>query len=125
MENSLEFSRFEIATVQANVDARWGRSKVELLLADVGLRSKDRNEIMEYPALFWSVNECNFVIQKLARQRYRCQFFYSDLEQYGTDIDVFDDLDICTRRLLQLQADFQSQREGNFPGSGAPDGHTQ
>lgn len=46
----------------------------------------------------------------MADQRYRCQFFYSTHEQFGTGRDVYDNLGDCVTNLLQLQADHHGTR---------------
>jgi len=43
--------------------------------------------------------------------RFRCQFFYSVREQYGTGKAEYDDLLECVVALLKLQADHAAQRQ--------------
>jgi hypothetical protein len=46
---------------------------------------------------------------KVAIDRYRCQFFYSEAEQYGTGKDEYDDLENCVLTQLQVQLDDERQ----------------
>jgi hypothetical protein len=62
------------------------------------------------PSLYWSELGAEFIVSKLADQRFRCQFFYSPDEQFGTGRDVYDNLGDCVTNLLQLQADHHSTR---------------
>ena len=46
---------------------------------------------------------------KVAVDRYRCQFFYSEIEQYGTGHDEYNSLGDCVVTLLQVQSDHERQ----------------
>ena len=50
-----------------------------------------------------------FIVCKVAADRYRCQFFYSEAEQYGTGRDEYDNLENCVMTLLQVQSDHERQ----------------
>ena len=52
--------------------------------------------------------------------RYRSQFFYSALEQFGTGRDL-DDLAECVTTTLRLQADHEKDRAGVTPGKTGAD----
>ena len=69
-------------------------------------------ELTTCPALYWSERGAHFVVCKVAQARYRCQFFYSDTDHYGTGHDEYTDLWICVQTLLRVQADHESQRRG-------------
>jgi hypothetical protein len=45
----------------------------------------------------------------VAADRYRCQFFYSETEQYGTGHDEYNSLGDCILTLLQVQSDHERQ----------------
>jgi len=45
----------------------------------------------------------------LDERRYRCQFFYSEAEQYGTGHDEYEELETCVITLLQVQSDHERQ----------------
>jgi len=62
------------------------------------------------PALYWSELGCEFIVAKVADQRFRCQFFYSADEQFGTGRDFYDNLGDCVTHVLQLQADHHGTR---------------
>jgi len=62
------------------------------------------------PALYWNELGAEFIVAKVADQRYRCQFFYSADEQFGTGRDFYDNLGDCVTNLLQLQADHHGTR---------------
>lgn len=64
------------------------------------------------PTLFWSERGADFVICKVGENRYRCQFFYSPIEQFGTGREIYDDLAECVTTLLQVQADHEKTRQG-------------
>jgi len=49
------------------------------------------------------------VVCKVADNLYRCQFFYSETEQYGTGDDEYNSLGDCVLTLLQVQSDHERQ----------------
>ncbi len=78
--------------------------EVELLL-DPG-----HKEPTPCPALYWNELGAEFIVAKVADQRFRCQFFYSADEQFGTGRDFYDNLGDCVTNLLQIQADHHGTR---------------
>ena len=76
-------------------------------------------ELTSCPTLFWSMQGANFVVCKTAPARYRCQFFYSDADQYGTGHTDYTDLRRCVLTLLRVQADHASQSKGVSSGATA------
>jgi len=115
-----DFTETEQWKAQNAVDERWGKGVVELHPADVEtIVSPEDKSLTSCPALFWTIEDCNFVLLKVSEDRYRCQFFYkSDLEnQLGTGTDEFDEISECAVTLLRAQADYDSVRSGAFPDS--------
>ncbi len=47
------------------------------------------------------------MVCEVAADRYRCQLFYSETEQYGTGRDEYDSLGDCVVTLLQVQSDHE------------------
>lgn len=100
-----DFDDHELEIVNTALKARYGY-EVEIQRADSELRlDLNDRELTECPTLFWQVDKVSFVIFKIALERYRCQFFYSIREQYGTGIEEYTDLRNCVITLLQVQAD--------------------
>ncbi len=64
------------------------------------------------PVLYWEARGANFVVFKIADSRYRAQFYYSDVEQFGTGHESFDNLGDCVVTLLQVQSDHERERAG-------------
>jgi len=105
-----DFSDAERALIHAAVVKRYGQP-IEIELAESELRLDPSVPILTAcPTLFWSERGANFVICKLGATQYRCQFFYSPREQFGTGHEVYDDLQQCVTVLLQVQADHERQR---------------
>ena len=61
------------------------------------------------PTFYWNERGAHFIVRKTGEGRYRCQFFYSEAEPYGTGKDEYDNLDNCVLTLLQVQADHGRQ----------------
>lgn len=91
---------------------------VPMQAADVELQLDPASEqLTTCPSLYWSELGAEFIVSKLADQRFRCQFFYSTNEQFGTGRDVYDNLGDCVTNLLQLQADHHGTRSSSLTGT--------
>ncbi len=77
-------------------------------------------EVTVCPTLFWEQRGVEFVIFKIGADRYRSQFYYSALEQFGTGRD-FDALAECVTTTLRLQADHEKDRVGAGSGKTGAD----
>lgn len=73
------------------------------------------------PTLAWTCEGTHFVIFKTGDNRFRCQFYYTDVEQFGTGKDEYDNLGDCVLTLLQVQADHALMRKGVRSGMNAVD----
>ena len=83
---------------------------VPLQLADSELQlDASSKRLTLCPTIYWSERGAQFVVFKVADNRYRSQFFYYEAEQYGTGRDEYDDLEKCVMTLLQVQADHERQ----------------
>jgi len=68
-----------------------------------------KEEFTMCPSLTWNANGANFVIFKTGDERFRCQFYYIETQQFGTGKDEYDNLGDCVVTLLQVQADQEEQ----------------
>lgn len=108
-----DFTETERWVVDTTLKERYGKA-IEIKQADVELRlSQSDRELTLCPALFWAEREAGFVLAKTGDGRFRCQFYYSVREQYGTGREEYDDLAECVCALLKLQADHEAQRQEN------------
>lgn len=73
------------------------------------------------PSMTWKVDICNFVVFKTGDERFRCQFFYTDAEQFGTAQMEYDNLGDCVIDLLQVQARHEEERARMLRGLNAVD----
>jgi hypothetical protein len=120
--NIPEFSNSEWQLVSRILHERYGRA-VEPQLADVDLQlDPTSNALTTCPALYWNELGAEFILVKVADQTYRCQFYYSTQEQFGTGREVYKDLSDCVMTLLRLQADHHATR--SLALTGARDGQT-
>ena len=112
-----DFSK-EMQEYVANLlEQRYGK-QVDLQLADSELQlNLTSEELTVCPTLYWSERGAQFVVCKIDNEHFRCQFFYSATEQFGTgdddyhDIghDDYDDIEKCVVTLLQVQSDHERQ----------------
>jgi hypothetical protein len=107
-----DFNSAERWVIESALQERYGR-RVQIELADSELKLDPGTPVLTpCPTVFWSERGCNFVIFKTAEERYRCLFYYSDDEQYGTGRSEYDELAECVSLLLQLQADHEKLSQG-------------
>ncbi len=112
-----DFTDEEMNAIRSAVENRWKGALVELHPADVGTRlSAYSNELTECPAIFWTQGACHFILVKTGENRYRCQFFYTPHDQYGTGINEYHDISEAVTSLLRIQADQDGIERGNLPG---------
>jgi hypothetical protein len=114
-----DFTEAEQKLVTNVLLQRYGRL-VALQLADSELQlDPGHDELTLCPTLYWSEQGAQFVVCKTGDGIYRCQFFYSEAEQFGTGRDEYRDLDECVMTLLQVQSDHARQQAGLFSGATA------
>lgn len=100
---------------------RYGRF-VPLQAADAELQlNLMEEELTLCPTLYWEERGAHFVLAKTGDQRFRCQFFYTDVEQFGVGKDEFDNLGDCVVTLLRVQADHEKDMQGVRSGMNAID----
>ncbi len=105
-----DFTDTELWVVRTALKERYGQA-VAVDLADSDLRlDPESTQLTTCPTIFWTERGASFVVFKLGEGRYRCQFFYSAHEQYGTGREVYDDIGECVTHVLQLQADHERMR---------------
>lgn len=100
-----DFTADEQRQVETQLRQRFGFA-VPIELAESELSLDPASEALTVcPTLYWTALGAHFVVFRVAEDRYRCQFFYSDADHYGTGHDEYPDLESCVRTLLQVQAD--------------------
>lgn len=106
-----DFTDADRWVVETALNERYGRRiKVEPADSEIKLDPAS-SEITVCPTFYWEEQGVEFVIFKVAENRYRSQFYYSITEQYGVGRD-FDDLAECVTATLRLQADHEKDRSG-------------
>jgi len=88
---------------------RYGKL-VPVRLADSELQLDGlSDELTLCPTIYWADRGAQLMVCKMAAEHFRCQFFYSGMEQYGTGHDQYDRLGDCVVTLLQVQSDHERQ----------------
>lgn len=112
MSDIVDFTAAEIQVVRDTLKERFKEDK-ELQQADTELRlNPDSSTMTSCPTLYFTHEGCHFIICKIGKQRFFCQFFYGTNDQYGTGRQEYDDILDCITTLLRVQADHQLQKEG-------------
>ena len=109
MSSIPDITETELWTIESTLKERWADKTVEIQPADVEIKlyPGDR-ETTDCPAIFWQVDDANFVIIKTAERKFRSQFYYRGFQQYGTGKVEYDDLADCVTTMLQVHADKES-----------------
>lgn len=120
MKRVPDFTDADRWVVETALKERYGeRVAVEPADSEIRLDAAS-DEITLCPTLYWEKRGVEFVIFKVAENRFRSQFYYSITEQYGTGRD-FDDLADCVVTTLRLQADHEKDRAGATSGKTGAD----
>jgi hypothetical protein len=115
-----DFNDADRWVVETALKERYGK-RISVEPADSEIRlDPEAREITTCPTFYWEERGVEFVIFKIAEDRYRSQFYYSLTEQYGTGRD-FDDLAECVTTTLRLQADHDKDRAGATSGKTGQD----
>jgi len=116
-----DFTPAEAELAARLLRTRYGKA-VPLELADSELLlDAGAAEMTVCPTLYWNARGAHFVLFKIADGRYRCQFFYTDADHYGTGRDEFDDLEDCVLTLLRVQSDHERESAGASSGATSAD----
>jgi hypothetical protein len=114
--NITDFSDADRQLVGQILFERYARL-VPLQSADAELQLDPASEALTAcPTLYWEERGAHFVVVKTGDNRFRCQFFYSDQEQFGTGRETYDSLGDCVLILLQVQADHERSKKGVLSG---------
>ena len=105
MDSIPKFTLADIEMVRQIVHQRY-RVTIQIQLANSELMlNPKRKPRIACPTLYWHVHGANFVVIRSGPDRFRCQFFYTPHNQYGTGQEEYDSLEQCVTTLLQVQAD--------------------
>ncbi|MDP2169196.1 MAG: hypothetical protein Q8J96_02115 [Rhodocyclaceae bacterium] len=116
-----KFNASERRLVSQTLQERYGRQvSFEDAEAELLLHPLD-SAVTICPTLAWEERGANFVVFKTGDNRFRCQFYYTATEQFGTGKDEYDTLGDCVITLLQVQSDHERERQGMRSGMNAVD----
>jgi hypothetical protein len=116
-----KFTDRERNLVRQTIKERYG-SDVTFQNVDAELQlNLLKEELTTCPSLTWEDQGAHFVVFKTGDSRFRCQFYYTDVQQFGTGKDEYDNLGDCVITLLQVQADYELERQGIRSGMNAVD----
>ena len=117
----VDFSAAELRLAEVTLLERYGRAvPIETGEAEIDA-SGGGVELSTCPVLYWEERGAHFVVFKVANDRYRAQFFYTEAQQFSTGKATFDNLGDCLITVLQVQSDHERQMQGVRSGSTAKD----
>jgi len=107
-----DFTDSELKLTNQTLLERYGHM-VALQTADAEVQLEpDSEDLTTCPVIYWEERGAHFVVFKLDVSRFKAQFFYSEVTQYGTGKEGFDNVGDCVITLLQVQADHEQQMQG-------------
>jgi hypothetical protein len=116
-----DFTARERNLVGQTLTERFGDSvPVQAIQAEIQLDLL-KEDLSPCPSLTWQVGVCHFVVFKAGDNRFRCQFYYTDAEQFGTAKVEYDSLGDCVIDLLQVQSKHEEERKRMLRGLNAVD----
>jgi hypothetical protein len=105
-----DFTARERNLVDQTLAERFGQSiPLQSVRAEIQLDLL-KEDLTECPSISWQESLCHFVVFKTGDSRFRCQFYYTDAEQFGTATPEYDNLGDCLIDLLQVQAKHEEER---------------
>ncbi len=116
-----EFTARERNLVSQSLVERFGMPiPIQSIQAEIQLDLL-QEDLTPCPSLTWQEGVCHFVVFKTGDSRFRCQFYYTDAEQFGTDCREYDNLGDCVIDLLQVQNKHETERKRVMRGLNAVD----
>jgi len=112
--SAAEFTDQELDIIRATLAQCFGHA-VEIDLADTELQLDPESEALTLcPTVYWTAQECHFVVCKTSKQRFYCQFFYGPDEMYGTGRLDYDNVFEAVASMLKLQSEHGLKRHWTF-----------
>jgi len=116
-----DFNEQEIRLVRQALRERYGMD-VPIEVAEAELMLDQLTEALDTcPTVIWDQRGAHFVVFKTGDNRFRCQFYYTETQQFGTGKDEYDSLGDCIITLLQVQSDHEREKAGMRSGMNAVD----
>ena len=114
-----DYTEVELKLVAQTLLERYGEA-VPTQIADAEIQlGAEGDELSSCPVLHWEARGANFVVFKIGESRFRAQFYYSEVQQFGVGRDIFDNLGDCLITVLQVQSDHERERVGIKSGMNA------
>jgi len=109
-----DFTDQELDIIRATLVERYGHA-VEIDLADAEMQLDPESDDMTIcPTVYWTGEECHFVVCKTGKRRFYCQFFYGPDEMFGTGRLYYDDVFEAVASMLKLQSEHALKRRWTF-----------
>lgn len=119
--NIPDFTAKEKQLVSQCLRERYGKD-IPIEVAEAELMLDQLTQALDTcPTVVWNERGANFVVFKTGDNRFRCQFFYTETQQFGTGKDEYDSLGDCVITLLQVQSDHEREKAGMRSGMNAVD----
>ncbi len=117
----LDYTNEEVTAIRTVLNQRY-KQEIETFLADCEVQADpEKDDLIERPAIFWQAQNCNFVVIKIAVDRFEGHYFYRPDEQIASSQQSYTNAVNCTIALLQNQADDAGRAQGYESGTTAAD----
>ena len=117
----LDYTDEEVVAIRTVLKQRY-KQEIETFLADCEVQADPaKDDLIERPAIFWQAHNCNFVVVKMAEDRFEGHYFYRPDEHIASSQQTYTNAVNCTIALLQSQADDVGRSQGYESGKTAAD----
>ena len=108
----LDYTENELNSIQQVLNHRY-KAEIEIFLADCEVQlDKEKDEIVERPAVYWRALDCNFVVVKMDQDKFEGRYFYQPSEHFSDAQQEYSDVANCVTALLRNQADQYKEVKG-------------
>ena len=108
----LDYTENELDSIRQVLNHRY-KAEIEIFLADCEVQlDKENDEIVERPAVYWRVLDCNFIVVKMDQNRFEGRYFYQPSEHFSDVQQEYSDVVNCVTALLRSQADQSKEVKG-------------
>ena len=108
----LDYTENELDSIRQVLSHRY-KAEIEIFLADCEVQlDKEKDEVVERPAVYWRAMDCNFIVVKLDQNRFEGRYFYQPSEHFSNAQQEYSDVVNCVTALLRSQADQSKEVKG-------------
>ncbi len=100
----LDYTDNELEVIRKTLKKQFS-SEVEVHLADCEIHpDANTKQVEDRPAVYWHVDNCNFIVVKLESEQFQGRYFYTADDDSGEGLQQYTSVENCVIALLESQA---------------------